>query len=82
GGVGFTGSRKSTGFAATRAGQDAAQKAMKQGAQEAIVVVKGIGEGRNGAVKGVRAAGLKITTLSDFTPIPHGGCKPRRQPKK
>lgn len=82
GSMGFTGSRKSTGFAATRAGQDAAQKAMKLGAQEAIVIVKGIGEGRNSAVKGVRSAGLRITSLSDHTPIPHGGVKPRRMPAK
>jgi len=80
--VGFSGTRKSTAYAATRAGEDAAKKAMKLGAQEAIVVVKGIGEGRQAAVKGVRAAGLRITSLSDFTPIPHGGCKPRKAPKK
>jgi small subunit ribosomal protein S11 len=80
--VGFTGSRKSTGYAATRAGQDAAQKAMKVGAEEAVVVVTGIGEGRNSAVKGVRTAGLRITSISDHTPVPHGGVKPRRQPKK
>jgi small subunit ribosomal protein S11 len=55
---------------------------MKLGAKEAWVIVKGVGEGRNGAVKGVRAAGLAITTLSDHTPVPHGGCKPRRRPKK
>lgn len=82
GSMGFTGSRKSTGYAATRAGEDAAKKAMKVGAGEAIVIVKGIGEGRQSAVKGLRAAGLRITSLSDFTPIPHGGCKPRRMPKK
>lgn len=82
GSVGFTGTRKSTAYAATRAGQDAAGKALKLGAQEAIVVIKGIGEGRNAAVKGVRAAGLKITSMSDYTSIPHGGCKPRKLPKK
>ena len=80
--VGFSGTRKSTAYAATRAGEDAAKKAMKVGATEAIVVVKGIGEGRQAAVKGVRAAGLRITSLSDYTSIPHGGCKPRKAPKK
>ncbi len=80
--VGFSGTRKSTAYAATRAGEDAAKKAMKLGAQEAIVIIKGIGEGRQAAVKGVRAAGLRITSLSDYTPIPHGGCKPRKAPKK
>lgn len=82
GSVGFTGSRKSTGYAATKAGEDAAKKALKLGAAEAVVIVTGIGEGRQAAVKGVRAAGLRITSLSDYTPIPHGGCKPRRMPKK
>jgi small subunit ribosomal protein S11 len=80
--VGFTGSRKSTGYAATKAGEDAAKKAMKVGADEAIIVVKGIGEGRQAAVKGIRSAGLRITSLSDYTPIPHGGTRPRRMPKK
>jgi small subunit ribosomal protein S11 len=80
--VGFSGSRKSTAYAATKAGEDAARKAMKLGAQEAIVIVRGIGEGRQAAVKGVRAAGLRITSLSDYTPIPHGGVKPRKMPKK
>lgn len=80
--VGFTGTRKSTAYAATKAGQDAASKAVKIGAQEAVVIIKGIGEGRNAAVKGIRAAGLKITSLSDHTPVPHGGVKPRKMPKK
>lgn len=80
--VGFAGSRKSTAFAATKAGEDAARKAMKVGAQEAVVIVKGIGEGRQSAVKGVRAAGLRITSISDYTPIPHGGCTPRKMPRK
>ena len=80
--MGFTGSRKSTGFAATRAGEDAARKAMKLGASEAVVIVHGIGEGRQSAVKGIRSAGLRITSLSDHTPVPHGGCRPRRLPMK
>jgi len=80
--VGFTGTRKSTAYAATKAGQDAAAKAVKVGALEAVVIVKGIGEGRNAAVKGIRAAGLKITSLSDHTSVPHGGVKPRKKPKK
>lgn len=82
GAVGFTGSRKSTAYAGTKAGEDVARKAMKVGAQEAVVIVRGIGEGRQSAVKGLRSAGLKITSLSDHTPVPHGGTKPRRSPKK
>jgi small subunit ribosomal protein S11 len=80
--VGFAGSRRSTAYAATRAGEDAARKAMALGAGEAWVIVKGVSEGRQAAVKGVKAAGMTISTLSDFTPIPHGGVKPRKLPKK
>lgn len=80
--VGFSGSRKSTAYAASKAGEDVAAKAVKLGALEGIVIVKGMGEGRQGAVKGLRTAGLRITSLSDYTPIPHGGCKPRKMPKK
>lgn len=80
--VGFSGSKKSTAYAATKAGEQAATKAFKLGAKECIVIVKGAGVGRQSAVKGIRAAGLKIVSLSDFTPIPHGGCKPRKLPAK
>lgn len=80
--VGFKGSKKSTAYAATKAGEQAAEKASKLGAQECIVVVKGIGVGRQSAIKGIRAGGLRITQLSDHTPVPHGGGKPRKKPKK
>ncbi len=82
GSVGFKGSKKSTAYAATLAGEEASRKAIERGAREAEVVVKGIGIGRQAAVKGVRAAGLKITSMADHTAIPHGGCKPRRKPSK
>jgi len=80
--VGFSGSKKSTAYAATKAGEDAANKAVTLGAREAEVVIRGIGIGRQAAVKGIRSGGLRITTLSDKTPIPHGGCKSRKTPKK
>ena len=81
--VGFKGSRKSTAFAATKAAVDAAQKAIKKyGLKEVKVVLKGPGAGRNAAVKGLDSAGLKITTLTDRTPIPHNGCRPRKAPRK
>lgn len=79
--VGFTGSRKSTAYAATKAAEDVVEKSRKFGAKEAIVVVKGTGMGRQAAVKGLRSAGLKIITLSDHTPIPHGGVSPRKKPR-
>ncbi len=80
--LGFSGSKKSTVYAATRVGEDVAQKAMQKGAREAEVVVKGIGIGRQATVKGIRQAGLKITSLSDKTAVPHGGVKQRRKPAK
>jgi len=80
--VGFVGSKKSTPYAATKAGEDAAAKAIEAGAREAEIIIKGIGVGRQAAVKGIRTAGLRITLLADRTPVPHGGCKPRKVPKK
>lgn len=80
--VGFKGSKKSTAYAATKAGEDAALKAMTVGARESEVIVDGVGIGRQAAVKGVRAAGLRITSLIDKTPVPHGGTKSRKKPKK
>lgn len=81
--VGFKGARRSTAFAATKAANDAADKAIKKyGIREVKVIIKGPGAGRNAAVKGLDSAGLKITTLIDKTPIPHNGCRPRKSPRK
>ncbi|MEM1445955.1 MAG: 30S ribosomal protein S11 [Planctomycetota bacterium] len=77
--IGFKGSRKSTPFAATRAAEDAGQKAKKFGMTEVEVRVKGAGSGRESAVTALQNAGLKITAIEDHTPIPHNGCRP---PKK
>jgi len=81
--VGFKGAKRSTAFAATKAANDAAEKAIKKyGLKEVKVIVSGPGSGRNAAVKGLDSAGLKITTLVDRTPIPHNGCRPRKAPRK
>ena len=76
---GFKGSRKSTPFAANKAAEAAANKAKKMGLQEVDVYVKGPGGGRESAVTGLQAAGIKILSIEDVTPIPHNGCRP---PKK
>ncbi len=76
---GFKGSRKSTPFAANKAAEAAANKAKKMGLQEVEVYVKGPGGGRESAVTGLQAAGIKILSIEDVTPIPHNGCRP---PKK
>jgi small subunit ribosomal protein S11 len=80
--VGFGGARRSTAFAATKAAQDTAEKAIKRyGLKEVKVFIKGPGSGRNAAVKGLDSAGLRITYLADKTPIPHNGCRPRKAPR-
>lgn len=80
--IGYAGSRKSTAYAATKAAEDAVEKAAKYGIKEAQVIVKGAGMGRQAAVKGIRSAGLKISQLSDHTAVPHGGVRPRKLPRK
>ena len=75
----FTGSRKSSAFAASVAAQDAGKIAMHHGMKEVEVSLKGPGSGRESAVRGLQSAGLIITMIKDKTPIPHNGCRP---PKK
>ncbi len=77
--LGFSGSRKSTPFAATRAAEEAANKAKKMGMQEVEVRVRGAGSGRESAVTGLQHAGIKVTAIEDHTPIPHNGCRPRKK---
>lgn len=77
--IGFKGARKSTPFAAQRAAEQAAVKVRKMGLNEVEVRVRGPGSGRESAVTALQAAGLKITSIEDVTPIPHNGCRP---PKK
>ncbi len=79
GNIGFTGSRKSTPFAAQRAAEEAAFKAKKMGVTEVEVRVKGPGSGRESAVTALQSARLKITAIEDITPIPHDGCRPRKK---
>ena len=77
--VGFRGSRKSTPYAAQRAARQAASKARGVGMREVDVFVKGPGPGREAAIRSLLSEGLKVTSITDVTPIPHNGCRP---PKK
>jgi small subunit ribosomal protein S11 len=77
--VNFSGSRKSSAFAATVAAQDAAKAAMLQGMKEVEVNLSGPGAGRESAVRGLQSAGLIITVIRDKTPVPHNGCRPRKR---
>ena len=77
--VGFKGSRKSTPFAARQAARRAAEAAVDNGMTEVDVFVKGPGPGREQAIRSIQAAGLRVRSITDVTPIPHNGCRP---PKK
>jgi small subunit ribosomal protein S11 len=79
GGCGFRGSRKSTPFAAQVAAEKAGVAAQEYGVKNVEVRVRGPGPGRESAVRALNAAGLKVTSIEDVTPIPHNGCRP---PKK
>jgi len=77
--VGFKGTRKSTPFAAQRAAETAAIAAKKFGVRELEVRVKGPGSGRESAVTALQAAGLRIQSIEDVTPLPHNGCRPSKK---
>lgn len=77
--VNFSGSRKSSAYAATVAAQNAATVAMSMGMKEVEVNLSGPGAGRESAVRGLQSAGLLITIIRDKTPVPHNGCRPRKR---
>ena len=79
GSCGFKGSRKSTPFAAQVAAEQAGKAAQECGVKNLEVRIKGPGPGRESAVRALNAIGMKITSITDITPIPHNGCRP---PKK
>ncbi|HHU36896.1 MAG TPA: 30S ribosomal protein S11 [Treponema sp.] len=78
GGLGFNGAKKSTPFAAQTVAETAVQKALTYGLREVHVYVKGPGVGRESAVRSLGVLGLKVRSISDVTPIPHNGCRPRK----
>ena len=77
--VGFSGSKKSTPFAAQIAARDAAKKAFDLGVREVEVYVKGPGSGRESSIRAIQAAGLTVKAIKDVTPIPHDGCRARKR---
>ena len=79
GAMGFSGSRKSTAFAAQRAGETAARTATEHGLKTVNVMVKGPGSGREAAIRAIQGAGIRVVSIRDVTPVPHNGCRP---PKK
>jgi len=79
GGQGFKGSRKSTPFAAQVTATAVARNARDHGVIKVDVRVKGVGSGRETAVRSLQAAGLEIGTIIDVTPVPHNGCRPAKR---
>jgi small subunit ribosomal protein S11 len=77
--VNFSGSRKSSAFAATVAAQEVGKTAVSLGMKEVEVNLKGPGAGRESAVRGLQSTGLQITQIRDITPVPHNGCRPRKR---
>lgn len=78
GACGFKGTKKSTPYAAQMAAENAAEKAKAFGFEKADVFVKGVGSGREQALRGLIAQGIEILRIADLTPIPHNGCKKPR----
>lgn len=76
---GFTGSRKSTAFAAQRAAENVAQKGKNNGLRQVEVFVRGPGAGRESAIRSLQGAGILVTSIRDVTPIPHNGCRPPKR---
>jgi small subunit ribosomal protein S11 len=79
GNSGFSGSRKSTPFAAQTAAESAAKKAMEHGVRKVDVQVKGPGSGRETAIRSLQNTGIEVTGIKDVTPVPHNGCRPPKR---
>ena len=79
--LGFKGSKKSTPFAAGMAAEAAGKAAVDMGMKKVEVSVKGLGSGRETAIRSLQTAGLEITSISDVTPVPHNGCRPPKRPR-
>mgnify|MGYP001598448949 CR=1 FL=1 len=77
--MGFKGSKKNTPFAAQMTAEAAAKEAIDAGLKKVEVLIKGVGSGRDAAVRSLNTSGLEITSIKDITPLPHNGCRP---PKK
>ena len=77
--AGFRGSRKATPYAATKAADLVARNAAEAGMRDVSVFVKGPGLGRISSIKALKSAGLNVISISDTTPIPHNGCRPKKR---
>ncbi|MDP3057094.1 MAG: 30S ribosomal protein S11 [bacterium] len=76
GSIGFKGTKKSTPYAASLIVKNVVEKVKKLGLKEVNVFVKGIGSGRDSAIRSLAQQGLTINAIKDVTPVPHNGCRP------
>lgn len=76
GSIGFKGTKKATPFAASKVAELVSQTARKLGVERVQILVKGIGSGRDSAIRSLASRGLDITSVKDVTPVPHNGCRP------
>ena len=79
--IGYKGSKKKTPFAAGQSAEAAAKVAMDSGVKKVEVHVKGLGSGRESAIRALQTAGLEVTSIIDETPVPHNGCRPPKRPR-
>ena len=81
GAIGYKGSKKSTPFAAGMAAEAAGKAAFDAGMKSVDVLVRGMGPGRETAIRSLQTAGLEVRSITDVTPIPHNGCRPPKRPR-
>ena len=79
--IGYKGSKKKTPYAAGMSAESAAKVAVDNGVKKVEVFVKGLGAGRENAIRSLQTAGLEITAINDITPVPHNGCRPPKRPR-
>ena len=79
--IGYKGSKKKTPYAAGLAAESAGKAAMDAGVVKVEVFVKGLGGGRENAIRSLQAVGFEITSINDETPVPHNGCRPPKRPR-
>ena len=78
GNIGFKGTKKSTPFAASKVADALIQRARKLGIEKIQVIVRGVGSGRDSAIRAFANRGMDIVSIEDVTPIPHNGCRPKK----
>lgn len=78
GNIGFKGAKKATPFAASKVAENIAERAKKLGIEKVKILVRGIGSGRESAIRSLAGRGLEISSIKDITPIPHNGCRPAK----